>query len=81
MIVPQVQKNAEQARVTQGRDSRLVESSRSHLVLQIHANPVFKNTSQKAQPRMTKDPLGELSLVISPVVHAEGLLAVSAPAC
>ena len=67
MIVPQVQKNAEQARVTQGWDLRLTESNRSHQSL-------FKNTSQEAQPGMTKDPVGESSLVISPVVYPEGLL-------
>lgn len=47
MIVPQVQKNAEQARVTQGWDLRLTESNRSHLDLQIHANPFSKTPARK----------------------------------
>lgn len=62
------------ARVTQGWDLRLAESNRSHLDLKIHVNPFSKSASQEAQPRMTKDPLGESSLVISPAVHPKGLL-------
>lgn len=73
-FVPKCSSELNEQGSPRGWDLRLAEGKRSHLDLHIHANPLSKTPARKHSHRMTKDPLGESSLVISPAVHPQGLL-------